>query len=214
MISAKGFEPTEFAYERAIGINDSLYSNFTELIALTKRKVGRIVNIEDERKTGYATGFMVSECLLLTNWHVFKTAQMAKESEVHFFYEYDVHGHPQTPVIFKFDINKFYSSDETLDYCFVAVKPFDVTGKIALSNIGYLYLDKGLGKIGQENIERLNIIHHPQGDYKQISIRENLLPVLSLQKYFMKPILHKAAAEARCLMINGKLWVCTIKASA
>ena len=45
--------------------------------------------------------------------------------------------------------------------------------KIALESIGYLYLEKGLGKIGEENKEKLNIIHHPNGDYKQISIRAN-----------------------------------------
>ncbi|MFN8345155.1 MAG: DNA/RNA non-specific endonuclease [Spirosomataceae bacterium] len=173
MISAKGFEPEEFAFERAIGKNDSLYSNFTELIALTKRKVGRIVLIEDSKKVGYATGFMVSDTLLLTNWHVFKNARSAVESEVHFFYEYDAQGHPTPPVIFKFDPTRFFNN-ELLDYCFVAVQPTDVTGNVPLDSIGYLYLDPALGKIGDVNVEKLNIIHHPQGDFKQISIRENL----------------------------------------
>ncbi len=173
MISAKGFEPAEFAFERAIGRNDSLYSNFTELIALTKRKIGRIVVKEDNKRTGYATGFMVSDRLLLTNWHVFRDASMAVESEVHFFYEFNTLGHPLPPVIFKFDSTQFFNNED-LDYCFVAVQPFDVTGKVSLESIGYLFLDRELGKIGEVNVEKLNIIHHPQGDYKQISIRENL----------------------------------------
>ncbi len=172
MISAKAFEPTEFAFERSIGKNDSLYSNFTELIALTKRKVGRIVIIQDGKRVGFATGFMVSANLLLTNWHVFKNAAMAQESEVHFFYEYDSQGRPIAPVVFKFDSTCFFNNQD-LDYCFVAVKPTDVTGRISLKSIGYLFLDKALGKIGDVNKEKLNIIHHPQGDYKQISIREN-----------------------------------------
>lgn len=173
MISAKGFEPAEFAFERAIGRNDSLYSNFTELIALTKRKIGRIVIKENNKRIGYATGFMVSDRLLLTNWHVFRDAFWAEESEVHFFYEYNASGHPLSPVIFRFDTTKFFNNKE-LDYCFVAVQPTDVTGKVALESIGYLFLDRELGKIGEVNVEKLNIIHHPQGDYKQISIRENL----------------------------------------
>lgn len=171
-ISEKGLEPTDFAFERAIGKNDSLYSNFAELIALTKRKVGRIVIIEDGKKTGYATGFMVSPRLLLTNWHVFRNKGVAEESEVHFFYEYDAQGYPTNPIIFKFDTAGFFNNP-TLDYCFVAVQPADVTGKMTLDSIGYLYLDKTLGKLGNVNVEKLNIIHHPQGDYKQISIREN-----------------------------------------
>ncbi len=182
-ISAKGFEPTEFAFERAIGKNDSLYSNFTELIALTKRKVGRIVIIEDGKKTGYATGFMVSRRLLLTNWHVFRNKVMAEESEVQFFYEYDSQGYPLNPVIFRFDTTGFFSN-KALDYCFVAVQPMDVTGKVSLESIGYLYLDRSLGKIGEINVEKLNVIHHPQGDYKQISIRENTFVGIQATKIF------------------------------
>ncbi|HRH49807.1 MAG TPA: DNA/RNA non-specific endonuclease [Panacibacter sp.] len=184
MIEAKGFEPTDFAFERAIGKNDSLYSNFTELVALTKRKVGRIVIVEDGKRTGFATGFMVSKNLLLTNWHVFKTEAMAIESEIQFFYEYDVQGHPGSPVIFKLDTKKFYQSNEGLDYCFVGVQSIDTTGKVLLENIGYLFLDKALGKIGDVNVERLNIIHHPLGDYKQISIRENLFVDIDDTKIF------------------------------
>jgi endonuclease G len=172
MIAEKAFEPTAFAFERAIGNNDSLYSNFTELIALTKRKVGRIVIKQDGKRLGYASGFMVSNSLLLTNWHVFNDAAAANESEVHFFYEYNAQGRPITPVIFKFNISHFFN-DENLDYCFVAVQPMDITGKVSLQSIGYLFLDKSLGKIGDVDKEKLNIIHHPQGDYKQISIREN-----------------------------------------
>jgi len=184
MIETKGFEPTEFAFERAIGENDSLYSNFTELIALTKRKVGRIVIYENGKREGFATAFMVSKNLLLTNWHVFKTIEKAIESEIHFFYEYDASGRPQLPVIFKLDAEKFYRSNQTLDYCFVAVRPVDVTGKIRLESIGYLFLDKGLGKIGDKGKEKLNIIHHPLGDYKQISIRANTFVDVNETKIF------------------------------
>lgn len=183
MISAKSIEPVDFAYERAIGRNDSLYSNFTELIAITKRKVGRIVIMEDNKKIGYATGFMVSQNLMLTNWHVFSKKEIADESEVHFFYEYDALGHPVIPVIFKFDTTKFFN-DEGLDYCFVGVQQKDVSGKVLLGSIGYLYLDKSLGKIGDVEVEKLNIIHHPQGDYKQISIRENTFKGIEAVKIF------------------------------
>ena len=72
MLSTVGHEPLEFAYERAIGNNNSVYSNFCELISSAKQKVGRVVVKEGNSNIGYATGFMVSERLLLTNWHVFK----------------------------------------------------------------------------------------------------------------------------------------------
>lgn len=183
MIRAVRFEPEDFAYERAIGRNDSLFSNFAELIAITKRKVGRIVIKEDGEVKGYGTGFMVSPTLMITNWHVFKTQEAAAASEVYFFYEYNNLGRPKTSVVFRFDTTQFFNNKE-LDYCLVGVEPTDVTGREALKNVGYLFLDKTLGKIGEKGIERLNIIHHPQGDYKQISIRENTFVDINETKIF------------------------------
>jgi endonuclease G len=42
MLRALRKEPADFAFERAMGNNDSVYSNFVELIITAKRKVGRI----------------------------------------------------------------------------------------------------------------------------------------------------------------------------
>jgi len=173
MLVALAQEPVDFALERAIGNNDSVYSNFCELILLAKRKVGRIVVLDGNEKEACATGFMVSDRLMLTNWHVFKTKDEVGNSEVQFFYELDVEGHPISPTIFKLAPNDFFYSDENLDYCFVAVEPNDIGGKSDLKSIGYHYLDPKLGKLGEEGKEKLNIIHHPDGDYKQLSIREN-----------------------------------------
>lgn len=173
MLDKIRLEPAEFAFERAIGENDSVYSNFVELIAYSKQKVGRIVVKEGNKKLGYATGFMVSERLLLTNWHVFKKKEDVAQSEVEFHYEFDMFGRSRQPVVFRLSPGDFFYSFKELDYCFVAVNPVDVSGETKLSSIGYIYLDPGLGKLGNEKEELLNIIHHPGGDYKQLSIRKN-----------------------------------------
>lgn len=173
LIEDKAPEPATFAFERAIGKNDSVYSNFVELIAATKQKVARIVIKEGSRTIGYATGFMVSERLLLTNWHVFNVKEDVMQSEAQFFYEYDVYGRPQQPVSFRLNPGDFFHSFKALDYCLVAVEAMDVSGNIKLSSIGYIFLDPASGKLGDEDVELLNIIHHPGGDYKQLSIREN-----------------------------------------
>ena len=173
MLATVGQEPVEFAFERAIGENDSLYSNFCELLIQAKRKVGRIVVKDGIASRGSATGFMVSERLLLTNWHVFRSQERVMQSEVEFFYELDVFGRPAPPTTFKLAPNDFFFSLKELDYCLVAVEPTDISGDVPLATIGYHYLDPTLGKLGEEKKEKMNIIHHPGGDYQQISIRDN-----------------------------------------
>ncbi len=173
MLRDAGLEPVDFAFERAIGKNDSVYSNFTEILNMAKSKVARLVWRESANEFGYATGFMVSERLLLTNWHVFKTAEAAQNGEVQFQYEYDASGRPKTPVIFKLAPEEFFFSHEPLDYCLIAVQPIDVRGVSPLSAIGYHFLNPKLGKLANEGQEFVNLIHHPDGDYMQLSIREN-----------------------------------------
>ncbi|MEX6690033.1 DNA/RNA non-specific endonuclease [Danxiaibacter flavus] len=174
MLQKVRYEPPEFAYERSIGENDAVYSNFVELIHVVKRKVGRIVVKDGIRIVGYATGFMVTENLLLTNWHVFKTIEAVADSYVDFGYEYDILGNPLEPTSFSFRSDVFYYSNQALDYCLVAVNHIDNSGQSSLTDIGHIYLDPSLGKVGKENVELLNIIHHPDGKYMQLSIRQNL----------------------------------------
>jgi endonuclease G len=173
MLAEVASEPVDFAFERAIGRNDSVFSNFCELIAVAKRKVARIVVKDGNRTTNYATGFMVSDRLMLTNWHVFNRKEDAAGSEAQFFYELDIFGREMTPTIFKLASDDFFYAYKDLDYCLVAVAPFDIGGKTDLASIGYHFLDPALGKLGTQKVELMNIIHHPNGTPKQLSIREN-----------------------------------------
>ena len=183
MLEASSIEPVDFAMERAIGKNDSVYSNFIELIASAKEKVGRIAVKEGITTVSTATGFMVSERLLLTNWHVFEDMpeDEVADSEVQFYFELDVMGRETQPVTFRLSPHEFYFSDKPLDYCLLAVEPRDITDTFDLSQIGYLFLDPMIGKLlhdveeDEEKTELLNIIHHPNGERKQLSIRENQL---------------------------------------
>jgi endonuclease G len=175
MLEKVSIEPTDFALERTIGTNDAVYSNFIELIYQAKRKVGRIELRKGVSILGHATGFMVSDRLLLTNWHVFETKEFAKDSRIQFFYEYDTFGNPRKDTVsFLFNPEEFYFSNKDLDYCLVAVAQQDESNTTPLRSIGYLYLDPTLGKLGDTDKEALNIIHHPDGNFMQLSIRENV----------------------------------------
>src|SRR5438067_3371629 len=110
MLDVVSPEPVEFAFERVIGNNDAVYSNFVDLIESAKRKVGKVVVKDGSSNLACSTGFMVSDKLLLTNWHVFNTKDDVKNSEVEFFYEYDIKGDPMQTVTFALDpVSFFYS---------------------------------------------------------------------------------------------------------
>src|SRR5690242_10906759 len=148
MLRAIQQEPLDFALERAIGKNDSVYSNFVELIQNAKQKVGRIVIKSGSQIQGYATGFMVAKNLLLTNWHVFETIDDVADSEIQFSYELDTSGNAMPHVSFKLRSDVFYHSNQELDYCFVAVNPTDISASKNLKDVGYIFLDPTTGKLG------------------------------------------------------------------
>lgn len=173
-IERKGLEPLNFALERVIGKNDSLYSNYFLLGVASMRAIGRIyVDKKSERKRYYATGFLISPNLCLTNYHVFQTEADARDSTLQMEYERDARGNTVNAVSFRFREKEFFYANKELDYAIVAVETLAADEQTPLSNYGWLYLDaeRGKGEIG----DCLTIIHHPAGDYKQISIRENEL---------------------------------------
>jgi endonuclease G len=65
---------------------------------------------------------MISPELLLTNWHVFKTRDMAEKSIAEFDYTYDARGEPAPSYRFRLDPQRFFISDSELDFALVAVK--------------------------------------------------------------------------------------------
>ena len=172
-IQRSGIEPADFAYERAIGKNDAVYSNFVDLLCEAKRKVGRIVIKKGVEHLGYATGFMISPNLLLTNWHVFPDESKVEDSVVQFDYELDMLGNPKQAITFKINSKKFFYSFKGLDYCLLGIDKYDISGVHPISELGYISLDPTVGKLGNIGEELLNIIHHPGGEPKQLSIREN-----------------------------------------
>ena len=172
-IESVGLEPTNFAYERAIGKNDAVYSNFVDLLCEAKRKVGRIVIKRGAEHLGYATGFMISPNLLITNWHVFPDKDSVEDSVVQFDYELDMQGNPKSAITFKLDVKKFFYAFQALDYCLLGVEANDISNRHSINEIGFIYLDPTIGKLGNLGEEVLNIIHHPGGEHKQLSIREN-----------------------------------------
>lgn len=121
---------------------------------------------EDQEWVG--TGFLVSENILLTNHHVINSEKVARNAECVFNYQRD----PENglPKVERFRVNPerlFITSPtkEGLDFTFVWVdgapgKKF----KVVPFNRNYFEINKG---------DVANIIHHPGGDYKSVTLQEN-----------------------------------------
>ncbi|MCA0302495.1 MAG: DNA/RNA non-specific endonuclease [Proteobacteria bacterium] len=141
------------------------------------RKAGRpVARIVDNigaglQPEGFATGFLVATDLLMTNHHVFPTRSDAVGVGANFLYERSDRG-TEAGVVFELDPDRFYVSDEALDFAIVAVKPKSLTGT-TLDTLGVITLVEATPKIlrGQP----VNIIQYPEGGTKRYAIRQNRL---------------------------------------
>jgi endonuclease G len=79
MIASVAIENVVDAFERYVGKNDLLPINYLSLGYLQSRAVGRIRYFDQkEHKTAVASGFLISESLVITNHHVFPVQNVAE----------------------------------------------------------------------------------------------------------------------------------------
>jgi endonuclease G, mitochondrial len=178
MIAAVAVENVADAFERYIGTNDLLPINYLLLGYLQSRSVGLIRYFDRrEGKEAVATGFLVSEELVMTNHHVFPVQNLAefqafaKAATIEFNYEFDVDGNRSDPIRFALQPERFLHTSQALDMALLAIHPTDASGRHAARDRGYLVLNGQLGKAGVGDFA--SIIQHPGGHEKQISIRKN-----------------------------------------
>ncbi len=158
--------------ERILGNNDLIGIDFLEKGLAIAQCIGRIrIRSSSGRFMGFGTGFMVSPDLLLTNNHVLKSSEPATGSEVEFGYQESFTGAPIRSVVFRFDPQRFFFTDKKLDFTMVAVEPRSTSGAEEVVSFGCTGLIEESGKalVG----EFVNIIQHPNGELKQVAIREN-----------------------------------------
>lgn len=167
-----GATPSETEFERTLGANDLVDEFFLERALAAAQPVCRLT-FRDGGDTGHATGFMVSPRLLLTNWHVFKQADLAEAAVAEFDYKLDIRGKAKPGVRFVLRPERCFVNHRALDYALVAVSEVDDEGLVPLHSFGYHRLVADTGKI--EPGEWISIIQHPSGGYRQFAIRENEL---------------------------------------
>lgn len=169
-LTVQGQSATPLEQEALIGTNDLVEMSFLERCRIVRECIGRI-RVQSDGRRGWATGFLIAPGLLITNQHVFPTADAVSTSRVEFGYWYDVAGQvPQAPEEFTLDPARFFVADKDLDFAVVAVSPHSVAGNdIAMR--GYLRLIPQTGKVKKG--EFVTILQHPNGVPMQIALREN-----------------------------------------
>lgn len=114
--------------ERIVGIDNLLPAHFLEEGAVVQRAVARVTLTQSipglPSGSGWATGFMVSPTLFLTNRHVIPDKAFANKVEFQFNYQLDYSGAAQTVDAFTPDPNDsaFYTN-AALDFTLIRVKP-------------------------------------------------------------------------------------------
>lgn len=159
--------------ERIIGVSrDFQPANFLARGARAITSVARVCQGSNGRAVPIGTGFMVSPTLLLTNNHVLPDAEAALEAEVEFGAEMTIDDEPPAWSRFKLDPAGGFHTDERLDYTLVRVRPA-TDGRDAGALFGWNRLLARQGKI--VNGEPVNLVGHPSGRLKEITIRRNEL---------------------------------------
>ncbi len=169
--SPQGF--AALALERIMGKNDLLSITYLERAMSVARSVARVrVRGANSRTVGFGTGFMVSPRLLLTNDHVLHDEGEATFAQAEFNFQDRLDGTPNASHVFDLDPKAFFLTDVPLDYTLVAVNPHGRdNGDLASFGWNRLIEEEGKAIKG----ECLNIIQHPNGEPKQIALRENKL---------------------------------------
>ena len=164
-------EVNELLLERIVGRNDLLGIAYMDRGLAASRTVGCVRLFDNGRCVGSGTGFMVSPRLLLTNNHVLEDAAMGRQARVVFNFQDDPYGNALSPITFSLDPDAFFLTSQPLDFTLIAVGRPAAEGTVDLEEIGWSRLIETEGKI--INGEYVTIIQHPNGQPKQIALREN-----------------------------------------
>ncbi|MFI6033559.1 endonuclease [Streptomyces sp. NPDC051315] len=168
-LAPENFGADVLGLERLMGRNNLTGVAFLEGGHLASRSIGR-VTVRTPTGGHHGTGFMVSPSLLMTNNHVLRNPEEAARAVVEFDFQAGLDGLPLDPVTFALEPQRFFATDRDLDFSVVAVAERGRQGE-QLADFDWLPLDGAQGKaiLG----EFVNIIQHPNGEPKQLALREN-----------------------------------------
>jgi len=156
--------------EGIVAEDDSVWLSFLSRGRAAARPVGRVVSLQPPAPAvAIGTGVLIAPGLLLTNNHVLPSAEDAAEMGVQFGFEYDDEGSERPYETCRFLPDRCFWTNEELDFSVVAVA--DLRGYPPGKKYGTVRLIEQTGKALKAEV--VNVVHHPGGDRKRLSIREN-----------------------------------------
>ncbi len=160
--------------ERIIGLANELQAvAFLPRGVRAAATVARISMSRNGREIPHGTGFLISPRLLLTNNHVLPDTDTARSVVIEFGAELTADLTPTASTRFRLDPDTFFVTDEHLDFTVVVVAA-GVDGQTPGEVVGgwnRLIAQQGKIVVG----EAMNIVGHPMGRLKEMSIRDNHL---------------------------------------
>ena len=171
-------------FEAVVEKDDSLPFSFLSIGAKCGRAVCKIVasglDYRGEYSSGWSgSGFLVAPNVLLTNYHVLNSPEVAAKAWAIFNFHEIQPGVMDTQTEFSIDPDRLFiaSPQDKLDYCFVWVNgaPQEEFGTIEFWRGSFL------GSSG----EKANIIHHPRGNPKRVSVHKNEIVGIGMEDFFM-----------------------------
>ncbi|MEO1019899.1 MAG: N-acetylmuramoyl-L-alanine amidase, partial [Pseudomonadota bacterium] len=159
-------------FEMQIGIDNSLPIGFLDRGASAALAVARI-RTSGRDFTGsdgawFGTGFLVAPNMLLTNNHVLNSTDVARRATVEFGLRDGPDGRTTAGATYSLDPSRLFVTSPAiggLDYTFV-----HLAGD-AHERFGFIGMQRGV--FTAEKDERANVIHHPGGRPKRVSLQDN-----------------------------------------
>ncbi|HEX8521086.1 MAG TPA: DNA/RNA non-specific endonuclease [Tepidisphaeraceae bacterium] len=160
--------------ERFIGGNDLVSINYLVRGMIAGESVCRIrLHNSNGKLVGYGTGFLIGLGVVMTNHHVLSSADEAAYAKCDFNYQLDERDSECSSCSFICEPRRLCHANKELDFAVVAVAETSEDGKTPLSKFRWLPLRAEPGKAAPG--EYLSIIQHPNGERKQVCVRENKL---------------------------------------
>jgi V8-like Glu-specific endopeptidase len=160
----RGRETTKDVLEKIIAENTLRPISFLQQGLHVSKSVAYI-SVRTSQKSWSGTGFLVAKNLLLTNNHVLPTSNLLPSIIVRFNYEDNFQGEAQINDEYRPKTNGIFHTNQALDYTLIELdkEPGEKWNWLQLQHNGI------------SSDSRVNIIQHPLGQPKQISLQNNFV---------------------------------------